>query len=117
MTLAEFKAWFEGFTESMDGAPDDKQWKRIKARVKEIDGVAITKTVFVDRYIPAPYRPYWSGLDMVGCSVQNFSDIKSMAVGKAGGESFNNAVASLNAEQFDSHTAMLDLGRADYQAA
>jgi hypothetical protein len=117
MTLAEFKAWFEGFTESMDGAPDEKQWKRIKARVKEIDGVAITKTVFVDRYVsPGPWRPYWSSLDMVG-SVQNFSDLKSMAVGKASGESFNNAVASLNADQFDSHTAMLDLGKADYHAA
>lgn len=114
MTLAEFKAWFEGFTESMDGAPDEKQWKRIKARVKEIDGVAITKTVFVDRYLsPGPWRPYWSSLDMVGCS----SDLKPMAVGKASGESFNNAVASLNAQQFDSHTAMTDLGRADYQAA
>lgn len=41
MTLAEFKAWFEGFTEDMDGAPNTKQWKRIKDRVKQIDGVAL----------------------------------------------------------------------------
>jgi hypothetical protein len=66
MTLAEFKAWFEGFTEGMEAAPDEKQWERIKARVKEINGVAVTKTVFVDHYVE-PYRrywpnvPYWSG--------------------------------------------------------
>lgn len=54
MNLSEFKAWFEGFTEDMDGPPNAKQWKRIKARVKEIDGTAITYPVFIDRW-----RPYW----------------------------------------------------------
>ncbi len=33
MTLAEFKAWFEGFTESMEGAPTEAQFERIKAKV------------------------------------------------------------------------------------
>ena len=57
MTLAEFKAWFEGFTEDMEGSPSPKQWKRIKDRVKQIDGVAITKEViYRDRY----WRDYWS---------------------------------------------------------
>lgn len=57
MTLAEFKAWFEGFTEDMEGAPTAKQWKRIKDRVKQIDGTAITKEViYRDRY----WRDYWT---------------------------------------------------------
>lgn len=60
MTLAEFKAWFEGFTESMDGTPSAKQWKRIKARVKEIDGAPITERVYIDRYRPNSI-PYWQG--------------------------------------------------------
>jgi len=100
MTLSEFKAWFEGFTECMDGAPDMDQWKRIKARVKEIDGVAVTKTVFVDRYLP-PYRPYWADrLEVFGV---NTCGSASFSVGKADG--------------FESHNAMLDLGKAEYSSA
>jgi hypothetical protein len=104
MTLAEFKAWFEGFTEAMDGAPDEKQWARIKARVKEIDGVAVTKTVFVDHYYP-PYRPYWSSqrLDVFGVC-QNASG--SAAVGK-----------TYDVSGFNSQSAMLDLGKSEYSAS
>lgn len=58
MTLQEFKAWFEGFTESMHGeAPTTKQWKRIQERVGEIDGTPVTERVFIDRYWPY-YYPY-----------------------------------------------------------
>ncbi len=50
MTLSEFKAWFGGYTEDMDGPPSAKQWKRIKSRVKDIDGEKVTYPVFIDRY-------------------------------------------------------------------
>ena len=65
MKSSEFKAWFDGFSENIDGQPNAKQWKRIKARVEDIDGESITPTVireYVDRYLPRPYRswPYWS---------------------------------------------------------
>lgn len=103
MTLAEFKAWFEGFTEDMDGAPDAKQWKRIKARVKEIDGVAVTKTVFIDRYV-TPYRPHWSSFDLCG--------VGSPALGV--GAISQNATSS---SHFDGASAMVDLGKAEYKAA
>ncbi len=56
MTLAEFKAWFEGFIEDIDARPTEKQWKRIKARVKEIDGTAITKEIWY-----RDWKPYWAG--------------------------------------------------------
>lgn len=59
MTVAEFKAWFEGFTECMDGPPDEKQWAKIKARVKDVDGVAVTLPVYIDRY-RRDWVPYWS---------------------------------------------------------
>lgn len=59
MTLPEFRAWFDGFTEGMDGPPDAKQWKRIKARVGEITGAPITYPIYLDRYV-YPYRPYWA---------------------------------------------------------
>lgn len=63
MTVSEFKAWFEGFTETLEGAPTQKQWDRIKARVKEVDGVATTYPVYIDRYRPY-YGPYWSTLSI-----------------------------------------------------
>ncbi len=62
MTLAEFKAWFDGFTEDMDGQPNKKQWERIKARVKEINGSVTTYPVYVDRYV----RPFWSSPSVYG---------------------------------------------------
>lgn len=63
MKLDEFKAWFEGFTESMEGKPNDKQWKRIKEQVKKIDGVAVSYPVYIDRYWRRSWDgPYWAYL-------------------------------------------------------
>lgn len=56
MTLAEFKAWFEGFTEDLEGAPNEKQFAKIKQRVAEIDGTPVNPVV-IREYI----RPYWHG--------------------------------------------------------
>lgn len=73
MTPAEFKAWFDGFTEGMDGPPSIKQWEKITAKVKQIDGTSVLTPIYVDRWWPtvlprldtsgAPYRPYpvWCG--------------------------------------------------------
>ncbi|RTL71804.1 MAG: hypothetical protein EKK41_08030 [Hyphomicrobiales bacterium] len=62
MKLDEFKAWFEGFTESMERAPTAKQWKRIKERVAEIDGAPVTERIYLDRYWPVVqplYQPWY----------------------------------------------------------
>ena len=62
MTPAEFKSWFDGFTEGLAGLPNDAQWGRIKARVAEIDGRATNYPVYVDRYVRPWYpnwEPYW----------------------------------------------------------
>ena len=66
MTLSEFKAWFEGFTENMPGgsggAPTTEQFAKIKAKVAEIDGAPVTERIYIDRYWPTIYRqwePYW----------------------------------------------------------
>lgn len=61
MHLSEFKAWFEGFTEDMDGPPSPKQWRKIQARVKEITADYTPATVFIDRYV-YPYRRYYDGV-------------------------------------------------------
>jgi hypothetical protein len=122
MTLAEFKAWFSGFTESMDSTPNEKQWARIRERVGEIDGVAITKTVYVDRYIERyPYRPYWhySVNDlMIGSGYSS-----ALSAASSAGQSSHTADAvaafynaSVTDKDFDGHSAMLDLGKAEYLA-
>jgi hypothetical protein len=107
MTPSEFKAWFDGFTEAFAGEPPTgKQWKRILARITEIDGKAVTERVYVERYVPQyPYyaRPYWqylgTGLAQCGLSQNAVSN--------------NTAAIPLS---FSSVNAMCDLGRAEAQS-
>lgn len=116
MTLQEFKAWFDGFTEEMSGAPNKKQWERIKKRVKEIDGTAVTYPVFVDGYWRPSY-PYWSVFNTGGTIAQ--------AQGLAQTVGYNGPITSSSATMnvkddghavFNSSSAMLALGKADYQS-
>ena len=58
MNLSEFSAWFEGFTENMDGPPNKKQWARIQKRVAEIVSDPTPWPIFVERYV-RPYRYHW----------------------------------------------------------
>lgn len=58
MTLSEFKAWFEGFTENIDGQPNKKQWQRIKIRVGEISSEPTPYPFYIERYV-RPYREWW----------------------------------------------------------
>ena len=58
MTLSEFKAWFEGYTEEMEGPPSRKQWKKIQDKIKKISDAPTPWPIFVDRYIH-PWRPHW----------------------------------------------------------
>lgn len=37
MTLAEFKAWFEGYTEAIEGAPTAAQFDKIKKKVATLN--------------------------------------------------------------------------------
>jgi hypothetical protein len=43
MTLAEFKAWLEGYSEAIGEAPNAEQWKRIQAKLATvgIDGIGL----------------------------------------------------------------------------
>lgn len=114
MTLTEFKAWFEGFTEDMGSAPNKRQWERIQARVKEITGHSVSYPVYIDRYV-APVRPYW---DRVWCggvypqAVGVGSALRSSGSATAGlsNQAYN---GSLSNQTFDSHAAMSALGKAD----
>lgn len=36
MTIAEFKAWLDGFEAAMNGAPTEEQWAKIKAKLEAV---------------------------------------------------------------------------------
>lgn len=49
MTIAEFKAWLEGFETALTGAPTPEQWEAIKAKIAQLrEPVSL----------PGGYRPY-----------------------------------------------------------
>jgi hypothetical protein len=60
MNLSEFRAWFEGFTESLDRLPNEKQWARIKEKVDEITSDPMPAPIFIERYV-RPYLYWWQG--------------------------------------------------------
>ncbi|WP_267550353.1 hypothetical protein [Rhizobium rhizogenes] len=117
MTLAEFKAWFEGFTETLEAAPNEKQWERIKARVAEINGTVTTYPVFVDRYVPRyprwPDGVWYSSYGSPALGIGNMSlEVKSsVSLG-------SDQIGATYSEQpaFNAMAAMMDLGKAEYRA-
>lgn len=107
MTLSEFKAWFEGFTESLDEPPNAKQWKRIKARVAEISGSPTNYPVVSDRYRDY-YRPFWlSGTPYM-------HDVTCQSSADASGQLRNGvAIATDQSGAFGIHAAMFAAGKAE----
>lgn len=103
MHLSEFKAWFEGFTEEMKGPPNESQWKKIKAQVKDISADYTPAPIFVDRYVH-PWRRYW-GYDYVA-SVDSGG-------GQAALMSEYQKAATLTVDRTD----WVEAGRAQYRAA
>lgn len=101
MQLSEFKAWFEGYTEGLEGAPTKAQFDRIKAKVSEITGTPITYPVYIDRYVE-PYRRYYATWASSGGAVGSGTQLLSTA-GRAG--------------DFQGEAAMYALGKAEAQIA
>lgn len=105
MNLSEFKAWFDGFTESMEGKPTDKQWKRIKEQVKKIDGTATSYPVYIDRYWRRPWNePYWTYLSAMS-TCETLAGSKATLVSSKVSEDLSN--------NFDSVAAMYAAGKAE----
>lgn len=92
MTPREFKAWFDGFTEAFDHSPNKAQWARIKERVAEIDGNAVTERVYVDRYwhLYNQTQPSWRYLSTTCGSTT------SGAMGLNASSTSYNALAAMN---------------------
>lgn len=138
MNLAEFKAWFEGFTENLDGAPTERQWVRIREKVGQIkDAPPVTYHHFHDYY----YRPWrrWYGdigvysVTAVGAqnsvqgslTVEGVKRIRNRPVAMMSSSS-NTRVSGAQAEAlvrshmapepFDSSVAFAELGRAEFRS-
>lgn len=120
MTLSEFKAWFEGFTEDMDGAPSAKQFEKIKAKVGEINDRPIERQVFIEKYREYFPRPWWQER----ATVRPFNHSLSAGLVDAALDSVGSVKFSLNEvkeatgnrEQWSPHSAMYALGKAEYAA-
>lgn len=62
MTLKEFNAWLDGFSESIDGSPTAKQWEKIQKRIKQIEPdkeIQIERIRERDYWYPRPWYPTW----------------------------------------------------------
>jgi len=123
MKLTEFKAWFEGYTESMTAPPNEKQWERIKARIAEIDGQPVVREVFVDRYVRPYYErwiPYYGTVTAAssGTSYPS-SNVTLLSAGShmSGVEDIKCAWRDKADEAFDSYDAMGALGRMEFASS
>lgn len=141
MNLNEFKAWFDGFGENLDGPPDKRQWARIKEKIDKIaDAPPVTQHVFHDhyyrpwqrwfeyQYLPY-YVPYVRPIQSLNISIPSHTCV-GMAQNSVDTPTANNAeVQSANfdsmatsiynteiAAQFDSAAAFRELGRAEFRS-
>lgn len=100
MNAAEFKAWFEGFTEAMDGKPNRAQWERIKERVSQIDGMALTIRELRHSWPQTTYT--WKLPPAFGTSVAGTRTVSNMAeTGATGSEIMLDTLVDLGREEFN----------------
>lgn len=109
MNLSEFKAWFEGFTESMDGPPGEKAWKRIQDRVKSIKNDEPTTRHVFHEYCQRPWQRWYGKVD--GINYLLCSNSVAMQNGYAGAQGATGAV-----QQATQHTSMLSVSNTAVQA-
>lgn len=110
MTLSEFRAWFEGYTEGLEGAPTAAQFARIKEKVAQISGTPITERVYVDRYVN-PWRPYWDRYWAAGDIGSTIVGNATVSANLAALGAFSQSGDAQSYASFDSHEAMRELGR------
>jgi len=121
MTPAEFKAWFDGFTEGMDGPPSAKQWEKITKKVKQIDNTSVLTPVYVDRWWPV-VQPYWQHTTggLRPCPVwYGAGSASSLSAGTVSSSTVRMSADELKAQNFTPTASALLMaeGRADALAA
>lgn len=71
MTLNEFKAWLDGFTDAIGDAPTPEQWAKIKAKLDVVQPFAIPNPmpppIIGPYYSPHPDQSWRTPLPPVTC--------------------------------------------------
>lgn len=117
MNQQEFKAWFEGYSENIPNLPTKKQWDRIKARIKEIDGSATHVTHFYDHYwrpyyYPAPI-PYYNPFPFVTTCMAAGTSGVSLAQNLVGASTVGDNTVGDHTVGIVAMSAFTDLGKCD----
>lgn len=117
MNLSEFKAWFEGFTESMDGPPGEKAWKRIQDRIKSIKSDEPTTQRVFHEYYEKPWKRWYGAAykkdnDLEPLGRRHRLDL-SQAIQKSGTTQQGMADNAVLPDDFDSCAAFTRLGLAE----
>lgn len=103
MNIQEFKAWFEGFNENLNGPPDTRQWARIVEKICMIKNAPPTKEVVFRDHWYQPWQRYWPSYVTWAVSqdkVRSDSDMVSAQV-------------CATSSVFNPSDAFRDLGRAE----
>jgi len=62
MTLAEFKAWLDGFKEAVGDAPTPEQWQRIVGKLATVyEPLPVLPALPAQPYPSFPLSPVWCG--------------------------------------------------------
>lgn len=66
MTIAEFKAWLDGFKEGLGEAPTPEQWAKVLEKVEKVREPVDLRPFLAPPAVPAPspllpYGPVWVG--------------------------------------------------------
>ncbi|MCW2309705.1 hypothetical protein [Rhodobium gokarnense] len=72
MTFLEFKAWFDGFCEGIEGAPNTEQWKRICEKFGEVHEPLPGPCPQPYRFVPGDMSPFGPPYEIT-CSLPAFN--------------------------------------------
>ena len=68
MTMAEFKAWFDGYSEAIGDVPTPEQWERIKEKIASVYPV-VNPSPFAPMYPSTNPVPTFTGPWEITCGV------------------------------------------------
>lgn len=117
MNLSEFKAWFEGFTEGMDGPPNEAQWKRICERLATVAPITLSPGILRSPYDPEPWRHHLPGFNPIVGGNLNAAPPAGNSVGAAAFAARTRPMDDSDCRPVDVVAELRALGKAESKAA
>lgn len=79
MTITEFHAWLDGFSEAIGDAPTPEQWAKVLAKLKQVRGdvPVFTAPSTPLRWYPGPSVPW------VTCGIDTYTDEGTRVTGQS----------------------------------